>query len=53
MVTAFQANKGQIIGIERWNVGRVTNMTGAFYTCDLNPDIRYWDTSKVTPMERR
>jgi surface protein len=51
MVYTFQDCHKAVIGIERWSVGRVVNMSHAFYNCDLNLDIGDWDTSQVTNME--
>ena len=43
----------QIIGLETWDVSKVTNMKGMFYNCrsltELN--ISNWDVSKVTNMK--
>lgn len=51
MANMFDGCHKAVIGIERWNVGRVTRMNRAFFDCDLNLDIGDWDTSQVTTME--
>ena len=38
-----------IIGLENWNVSKVTNMAGMFYNCEnFNADLSNWNVSKVT-----
>ena len=41
-----------IIGLEDWDVSKVTNMKGMFYNCEnFNCDLSKWDVSKVTNMK--
>ena len=41
----------QIIGLEDWDVSKVTNMRGMFHKCyDFNPDLSKWDVSNVVDM---
>ena len=38
--------------ISKWNVSKVTNMSGMFHSCKyFNQDISSWDVSNVTAME--
>ena len=50
MIRTFANCRGEVKGIERWNVGRVTTMREAFHKCNCNPDIGRWDTSNVRDM---
>ena len=40
-----------IIGLEDWDVSKVTNMKGMFYNCEnFNSDLSNWDVSSVRNM---
>ena len=45
-------NVKQIIGLETWNVSKVTNMSSMFYYCEslTELDLSTWNVSKVTNM---
>ena len=45
-------NVEQIIGLDTWNVSKVTNMRGVFYYCESlkKLNISNWDVSNVTDM---
>ena len=47
----FQMIKGKIIGCNKLNTSKVTDMSIMFYgATSANPDVSQWDTSKVTDM---
>ena len=42
----------QIIGLEKWDVSKVTNMRGMFWGCkNFNSDLSKWDVSNVNDMK--